>query len=148
MWFTDRIKGLAFAKHVRRVPIEFSVDRYHCVSALMKLRIATFYFLLLFPALFLAALSWSFVAPDHLYHCWDDAPLVTFMPPFVHPAYSTGQQADYFIWPPILVYALWSLLVTLAILLPLVPLLLYHRASRFYETHGLFSKDPSAHARN
>ena len=36
-------------------------------------------------SLLVVAGIWTVIAPERFNHCWDDAPLVTFIPPFVHP---------------------------------------------------------------
>src|SRR5271157_1376352 len=45
-------------------------------------RILAFFALLPFSFLFFA-LAWLLIAPEHLYHCWDDAPpfLISWFPP-------------------------------------------------------------------
>lgn len=78
------------------------------------------YVVLLIISLFLAAVFWSCIAPDELYHLYYDAPLITFIPPFsrawADPTH--GQLRDYFIWSPWIVYLLWFVFVAVAFALP------------------------------
>ena len=89
------------------------------------------------PSLIAAAAIWSFVAPDRFYHCWDDAPFVTFFPPFVHPDFTFSQQLrDYFILPPKTVYSIWLGFVAAAATAPAFPVLAFAWLWRFYERHS------------
>ena len=61
-------------------------------------------FAALLPVSFLLfAMAWLIIAPEHLYHCWDDAPpfLISWAPPFIHPWANSinGNLSDYFIAP-------------------------------------------------
>jgi hypothetical protein len=88
---------------------------------LLEKRILTFFAVLPFSFL-LFAVAWALIAPEHLYHCWDDAPpfLISWCPPFIHPwANSTdGNLRDYFIWPGWAVYALWLAFLAAIFLIP------------------------------
>ena len=65
---------------------------------------------------------WTVIAPEHFYHCWDDIPIVTFIPPFVHEAdvYERGRLVlhDYYIWPAWAVYTIWFCLVIIGVAVP------------------------------
>jgi hypothetical protein len=87
------------------------------------------------PSLGLAAIIWSLIAPDRLYHCWDDCPIVCFLPPFVHTdadVYDHGRLVlhDYNIWPVPAVYAIWLLIVAVAVFTPAILLLLSTRRKK------------------
>lgn len=73
-------------------------------------------------SLFLSAVAWLIIAPERLYHCWDDAPplVISWFPPFVHPWANSadGLLRDYYIWPEWVVYATWFVIVAVAFLLP------------------------------
>jgi|GEM_PF-4134195 len=108
----------------------------------MKLKFTWAYLLLLVPSFIVVAVIWSCVAPDRFYHCWDNAPLVTFIPPFVHPEFPLSQQEfDHYIWPARTVYAIWFGFIAFAVFMPAMPLMFFRRFWRFYERHGLFAKD-------
>ncbi len=73
-------------------------------------------FAALLPVSFLLfAMAWLIIAPEHLYHCWDDAPpfLISWAPPFIHPWANSinGNLSDYFIAPEWAVYLVWSAFV-------------------------------------
>ena len=74
--------------------------------------------LLWLPLLLLAAFAWSAFAPERLYHCWDDVPLLTCLPPFVHPEANTGALVDHYIWPAWAAYTLWFGIIALTFVLP------------------------------
>jgi hypothetical protein len=84
-------------------------------------RILTFFASLPFSFLFFS-LAWLFIAPAHLYHCWDDAPpfLISWHPPFIHPWANSmdGNLRDYFIWPEWSVYLVWFSFVVGVFLFP------------------------------
>ncbi len=90
-----------------------------------------YYLGFLVPSLFVSALIWLFVAPDRLYHCWDDAPpfIISWFPPFIHPWANTGNLTDYFIWPWWAVYLVWFLLVAAALSVPAFVVWLCQRRS-------------------
>ena len=72
----------------------------------------------------LFALAWIFIAPGHLYYCWDDAPpfVISWFPPFNHPWANSldGRLRDYYIWPEWTVYTVWILLAVGIFLLPAI----------------------------
>jgi hypothetical protein len=108
----------------------------------MKLKLTAGYLLLLVPSFIVAAIVWSCVAPDRYYHCWDVAPIVTFVPPFVHPDSPLSQQEfDHYILPKGTVYSIWLAFIAVALLLPAVPVLLVGRLWRSYGRHGLFPEE-------
>lgn len=82
------------------------------------------YLALLLPSFLLVACLWAAIAPDHLYHCWDDAPpfVISWFPPFIHPWANSpeGNLRDYYIWPGWSVYTIWVLLIAIAFSLPAV----------------------------
>ena len=84
-------------------------------------RIEAFFAVLPF-SLLAFAVAWLCIAPDHLYHCWDDAPpfLISWCPPFIHPWANSveGNLRDYFIWPWWSVYLIWFLFVGAVFLIP------------------------------
>ena len=73
-------------------------------------------------SLIIVAVVWTLIAPEHFYHCWDDIPFMTFIPPFVHEAdvYDHGRLVlhDHYIWPAWGVYAIWSCLVIIGVTVP------------------------------
>ena len=73
-------------------------------------------------SILLVAVAWLFLAPERLYHCWDDAPpfLISWYPPFIHPESNSldGNLRDYYLWPEWTVYCIWFSFVGLAFLLP------------------------------
>ncbi|HEY0455874.1 MAG TPA: hypothetical protein VGE41_05835 [Verrucomicrobiae bacterium] len=69
------------------------------------------------------AFVWSCIAPDRFYHCWDDAPIATFIPPFVHPQFYLGSPQDYYILAKPLVYLLWTGFLAGAIFMAYTPFL-------------------------
>lgn len=73
-------------------------------------------------SLLLFATAWLFIAPNYLYHCWDDAPpiLTSWFPPFIHPrANSTdGKLRDYYLAPEWCVYLVWLLFIAGIFLVP------------------------------
>ena len=108
----------------------------------MKLKLILAYVVLLVPSFLVTAILWSFVAPERFYHCWDDAPLVTFIPPFVHPEFAlNAREFDRYILSERTVYLIWFGFVAVAALVPAVLVLLVRRFWRSYERRGLFSKD-------
>jgi hypothetical protein len=73
-------------------------------------------YLLSLPLSFLVfASAWAMIAPNYLYHCWDDVPLfgVSWHPPFIHPWANSadGQLFDYYRVPEPLVYGVWLLFI-------------------------------------
>jgi len=66
--------------------------------------------------------AWALIAPEHLYHCWDDAPpfMVSWYPPFIHPWANSveGNLRDYFVWPAWSVYLIWSVFAAGTFLVP------------------------------
>jgi hypothetical protein len=78
------------------------------------------YLALLVPSVLGFAIGWLMLAPDRLYHCWDDAPplAISWFPPFIHPQANTGTLRDYFIWPSWAAYLTWFAFVAGAVLLP------------------------------
>ena len=74
--------------------------------------------LLWLPLLLVAAVVWSAFAPERLYHCDDDMPLLTCLPPFVHPWVNRGATVDYYIWPAWTVYSLWFGIIALTFIFP------------------------------
>ena len=108
----------------------------------MKLKLTLNYVVLLLPSFLIAALVWSAVAPERFYHCWDDVPIATFIPPFVHPEFPLSKSNfDHYILPERTVYSIWFGFVALATLVPAVPVLLLRQFWRFYQRHGLFARD-------
>src|SRR5438876_4756200 len=87
----------------------------------MNFRRKGIYLILLVPSLFAASVVWILCIAGALYHCWDDVPILTFIPPFVHDAVilNTGEH-DYYIVPAWLVYALWIGFMVAALGLPLI----------------------------
>ena len=79
----------------------------------MRLKPFSRYLLLCLPSLALAALVWSVGVTGRLYYCWDSAPLLDFIPPFVH-----EDPRDHYLAAPWIVYALWSVLLIAALWLP------------------------------
>jgi hypothetical protein len=101
-------------------------------TSLVKPKSIAVYLMLLVPSLGVAAVIWSIIAPDRLYHCWDDFPIICFFPPFVHrdaAVYDHGRLVlhDYYIWPEAAVYAIWLAIVAVAAFIPAIPLLLSKR---------------------
>ena len=78
---------------------------------------------------------WALFAPDHLYHCWDDAPpfMVSWLPPFIHPWANSmdGQLRDYFIWPAWSVYLVWAVLTAVAFFIPAFAALTFVKREHF-----------------
>ena len=109
-------------------------------KGVVNFRRASAYVALLAPSLVVASALWMWLAPDRLYHCWDDMGpmtpsqsatlvfshplgalglLINFVPPFVHSGGPRGDgESDHFIWPAPLVYLVWLGLAALAFLLP------------------------------
>lgn len=73
-----------------------------------------------------AAIVWTFTAPERLYHCYDEVPIIAFTPPFVHPWADIFDGAgkvdllghDYYIWPVWAVYSVWLCFVVIALFVP------------------------------
>ncbi|HZQ47773.1 MAG TPA: hypothetical protein VFC07_12215, partial [Verrucomicrobiae bacterium] len=108
----------------------------------MKLKLALVYLSLLVLSFAVTAVIWSLVAPERYYHCWDFAPVVTFIPPFVHLESPLNQQEfDHYILPEQTVYSIWFAFIVAATLLPAVPVLVLGRLWRFYERHELFTNE-------
>ncbi len=106
----------------------------------LKLQLIMIYGLLLMPSLFVAAGVWSCFAPERLYHCWDDAPFMCFVPPFVHPwadVHEGGKlvQHDYYIWPAAAVYAVWLVITAPAAIIPAIPLWKFWKLWRLNERY-------------
>src|SRR5438045_4361548 len=84
------------------------IHEWHVCS--MEKRVLVFLALLPFSFLLFAG-TWLFFAPEHLYHCWDEAwPfLISWHPPFIHPWANSadGNLRDYFIWPEWSVHLVW-----------------------------------------
>jgi len=80
----------------------------------------------------LFATAWLFIAPNMLYHCWDDAPpfLISWMPPFIHPESNSldGALRDYYRAPEWVVYIVWFAFVAGVFVLP--ALLVLRRSQR------------------
>lgn len=87
----------------------------------MSFRIIATYVGLLIPSLLMVALLWSVSISARLYHCWDDIPMVGFIPSFVHdgPPLASGGH-DRYITAPWIVYSVWAGFLAVAICLPLV----------------------------
>ncbi|MEO5803806.1 MAG: hypothetical protein ABIR24_09765 [Verrucomicrobiota bacterium] len=92
------------------------------------------YTVFLLPSLFLMGIIWALVAPEHLYHCWDDAPpfMVSWFPPFIHRQANSvdGILLDYYIWPKYAVYSIWFLFVVTGFLLPVLSIIRISRLTR------------------
>jgi hypothetical protein len=90
------------------------------------------YAVFLVISLFVAAVLWSCIAPDEFYHCYYDAPLITFVPPFQRPwADPThGRLPDYFLVSPWIVYPIWFVFFAAAIVLPAVAVWLLRRQGK------------------
>jgi hypothetical protein len=89
------------------------------------------------PSLLVAAMAWSWIAPDRLYYCWDDAPIVAFVPPFVHPEHPpSSTDFDHYIAAMSTVYGVWFGFVGLALMAPGLPLWLMWRSYRTHEKRG------------
>ena len=88
---------------------------------LIEKRILTFLAVLPFSFLFFVV-AWAFIAPGHLYYCWDDfwPFLISWHPPFIHPWANSadGQLRDYYIWPGWAVYAVWYAFIAGIFLIP------------------------------
>ena len=84
-----------------------------------SLRIIAAYISLLIPCLLGVALLWSLCISDRLYHCWDDLPMIGFIPPFVHdvPPLASG-DSDHYIAAPWIVYSTWVAFLGVALWLP------------------------------
>jgi hypothetical protein len=88
----------------------------------MKLKLALAYIVMLLPSLLIAATFWSLLAPERFYHCSDDAPF-NVIPPFAHLEY----PPDRYILPKSTVYSIWFGFMTIAVLVPAVPVLFLGR---------------------
>ena len=75
------------------------------------------YLLLLVPSLIFVAALWTFAVSGHLYYCWDSAPLLDFVPPFVH---SAVDPRDHYIAPAAFVWTLWCIFILVGFVLPLI----------------------------
>ncbi|MBC7228554.1 MAG: hypothetical protein H5T61_15195 [Thermoflexales bacterium] len=76
------------------------------------------YIALLLSSFLTSALLWHLLIEDVLYYCSDSAPVLDFLPPFVHePLAMTG---DRFIASPIIVYVVWGVFVISSFLLPAI----------------------------
>lgn len=58
---------------------------------------------------------WYFFIDGTLYYCSDKAPLLDFIPPFVHVG---GPYGDYFIVSPVVVYLSWAVFIATMLLIP------------------------------
>jgi hypothetical protein len=92
----------------------------------VKVKLTLAYIATLLPSLLVAAMFWSFVAPGRFYHCWDEAPFSSFIPPFAHVEYSP----DRYILPKAMVYSIWLGFITVAVLAPATPVLLLRNKKR------------------
>ena len=88
---------------------------------ILEKRLSFYLALLPFSFLFFTV-AWMFIAPEHLYYCWDDVPpfLISWCPPFIHPWANSldGNLRDYYIWPEWAVYAAWYGFLTGIFLFP------------------------------
>jgi hypothetical protein len=86
----------------------------------MSLRNIAAYVGLVIPSLLIVALLWSLCISDRLYHCWDDVPIMGFIPPFVHdvPPLANGDH-DHYIAAPWIVYSVWAAFLAAALWLPI-----------------------------
>jgi ACR3 family arsenite efflux pump ArsB len=75
------------------------------------------YVLLLIPSLVFVAALWTFAIAGRLYYCWDNVPLVDFVPPFVH---SELDARDHYIASAGVVWGTWVGFLLLALVLPLL----------------------------
>ncbi|HEV2207362.1 MAG TPA: hypothetical protein VG167_01200 [Verrucomicrobiae bacterium] len=80
-------------------------------------------YLALCPFSFLLfAIAWLVVAPNYLYHCWDDAPpfVISWFPPFIHPWANSadGNLRDYYLAPEWVVYLVWLTFIAGIFVLP------------------------------
>lgn len=87
-------------------------------------------------SILLFGVAWTFIAPEHLYHCWDDAPpfMVSWLPPFIHSwANSTdGKLSDFFIWPAWSVYLVWIGFVAGTLLIPAYAARVFVKRENFF----------------
>jgi hypothetical protein len=79
--------------------------------------------------------AWALIAPERLYHCWDDFPpfLVSWHPPFIHPWANSadGNLRDGFIWPAWSVYLVWTVLAAGVFLIPAFAARTFVRRERY-----------------
>ena len=80
----------------------------------MSKRYLPFYFILLIPSALVVLSIWYFFVDGTLYYCSDKAPLIDFIPPFVHSIYG-----DRFIASPVVIYVLWITLILTGFIAPL-----------------------------
>ena len=89
---------------------------------MLLLKRILFYFGMLPLFLVPFAFAWLLIAPNYLYHCWDDAPpiLISWRPPFIHPRANTadGKLQDYYLAPAWIVYGVWFAFVAATLLSP------------------------------
>src|SRR5712671_4267893 len=78
------VSGLCKSLPAYRQSLDGVVDKNASMTILQKLKLVLVYLALLVPSFLVAAGLWTFLAPERLYHCSDEAPLVTFIPPFAH----------------------------------------------------------------
>lgn len=76
------------------------------------------YIALLPPSFLTFALLWHLLVEDVLYYCSDSAPVLDFLPPFVHEP--LAMTRDHFIAPPIIVYVVWGVFLISMFLLPAI----------------------------
>ena len=88
---------------------------------------------MLLQCLFAASIVWTGIAPERLYHCSDDMPILTAIPPFVH---GSG-LGDYFIVSPGIVYFTWFAFLAAAVLLPAFPIVFFQMAAQTLSKTGL-----------
>ena len=79
----------------------------------MNLKSFSFYSIFLVLSAIVVLTIWYFLVDGILYYCSDKAPLIDFIPPFVHAGYG-----DYFVAPQLVVYLVWLMLITLGFLAP------------------------------
>jgi len=107
------------------------LGRERDMSTTRRFSLSDYLFWLPFSFAFFAV-DWAFIAPGHLYYCWDDGPpfMVSWYPPFIHPWANSadGTLIDRYLVPGWLVYLVWLSFVAGAFLLPAI--LAWRRGSR------------------
>ena len=75
------------------------------------------YVLLVVPSLLIVAALWTACVSGRLYYCWDNTPLIDFVPRFVH---AQVDDRDHYIASPWQVWSLWSFFLAAALILPVL----------------------------
>lgn len=109
----------------------------------MKPKAAATFLSLLVPSGLFFAILWSWLAPNRFYHCADPIPIHSFIPPFLHN--HGGKYLDVFIVPELVVYAIWTAFIILALAVPLlgsVAIVRAFRRNRWREVQRTVSSRP------